>query len=727
MQSGKRTLFLILLSLFPLLISAQHPEQKNSTGQSVGLVLSGGGAKGLAHIGAIKVLEEAGIHVDYIAGTSIGSLIGALYSIGYTPEEMVRLAEDTDWEGLFSDRPSRRLLSMFEKQDHERFILSFPISDRGINLPSGVVAGQNIFNWIARQTWPVHPVEDFSKFPIPFASVATDLETGEAVTFRSGYLPDAIRASISFPTAFVPYQVEDRTLIDGGLIRNLPVEEVIEMGADYVIAVDVTSPLRSSEELNSMTSILNQAVHYRMIEKSDEQKEMADLVIRVENLDEYNFDGFDAVSELVEAGERSARTHLLELSSIASGQKDRHRHQRMPDTPVIIEEITVTGNEYVASDVILAELNGLLNRSVTAEEIERPVNRLYSSRLFLLITYRIHRLDPDQDRYRLEVRVVENNDDSFRAGARYESQTHASILLQTSFRNLLHRGSSLRLNARLGRDTEFLTDYLAYGSGRSRIGFNARFFYTREQISEFDSGQRAASLHSHLFRADLFAGTFLSRTYLLGMGVRKDFTFFTQEINNDRIPYSERDYHAVYGRFFLETIDRRSWTTRGHKLLLQATVSDGLFGSPITFNEQRFYWKAWYPLSKVFSVQHTLYLGRSEGEQLPWSYWHSPNRRDRTLGMIRFGGYRRYELSNRSIQMASVGAQYEFFRHRFIRLDLYAGNSFENWTWKPMENSYKTGFSIAAGGLTILGPVELILSGSARNPLLWELQIGYEF
>ena len=196
----------------------------------IGLVLSGGGAKGFAHIGALKVIEEAGIKIDYISGTSMGSIIGGLYASGFTAHQLDSLARAKQWEQLFTERTQRRLLTTYEKKQDEKFLLDFPISRKGIQLPQGLIAGQNVYEFLSRQLSHVRHINNFDNLPIPFRAVATDLETGEAVVLDGGHLPDAIRASISIPSVFIPYSIGDNVYIDGGLIRNLPVQEVLDMG-----------------------------------------------------------------------------------------------------------------------------------------------------------------------------------------------------------------------------------------------------------------------------------------------------------------------------------------------------------------------------------------------------------------------------------------------------------------------------------------------------------------
>ncbi|MGM0506179.1 MAG: patatin-like phospholipase family protein [Bacteroidota bacterium] len=696
---------------------------------SVGVVLSGGGAKGIAHIGALKVIEEAGIRVDYIAGTSIGSIIGALYAIGYSPDQMIEIARTTDWDELFSDRPDRQLLSMVEKEVHDRFIITLPIRERGIGFPSGLVAGQHIYGWLTRMTWPAHQVRDFDDLPIPFATVATRLETGEAVVFREGHLPDAIRASISFPTALTPHRVNGELLLDGGLARNLPVQEVLDMGADRVIAIDVSNELYPEEELRGLSDILNQSIHYRIIDKTEEQLAMADLVVDVEGVEQYGMTGFSEADEIYQLGLASTfgfTSELLDIASRQSGPSSRERwvHSRTNDPdPLRIDRIDVHGNEEVSSDVILSDIQYLEGSAVTPDQLELYIQELYSTRLFHLVTYRIER---QEDLNVLQLHVVENRDHLFRAGARYETDTQASIYLHTFFRNPIQRGSNLGLHLRLGRDTRFRADYLVYGANSS-IGLRTTLDYRREMVSYFDQGERLAQTTSHLYRAQIFAGTFLRPSVLAGIGFYRDFSGFNDTISPSLNPFSSADHHTLYGSFRIDTFNRRTWTSTGQQLLLRAKWSDSLFGSPIQLNQQTFYWSAWYAVHPQWSFNHSLLLGRTEGSHLPWSYWYSPNRLDPDLGWIRFGGFHRYEKSGPNIHLGSLALQFEPIRHRFLRAQVFAGDTPDEWDFRLDRAKVDLGFSLSAGAQTVLGPVQLILSGSRENAVLWELQVGYAF
>ena len=224
-----KRILVFLLVLF-VMLDVQGQRKK------VGLVLSGGGAKGVAHIGVLKVLEEAGIPIDYIAGTSMGSLVGALYAIGYDAHTMDSLVRRQDWTFLLSDKVYRYNLPFSEKEETEKYLVSVPIkNNREIKIPSGFISGQNIYNLFSDLTIGYHDSLDFKKLPIPFACVASNLVDGQEVIQDCGVLPLAMRASMAIPGAFAPVRKDGMVLVDGGISNNFPVDIAKAMGADIII------------------------------------------------------------------------------------------------------------------------------------------------------------------------------------------------------------------------------------------------------------------------------------------------------------------------------------------------------------------------------------------------------------------------------------------------------------------------------------------------------------
>ena len=280
-----------------LLYAQDPPEPEKEI--KVGLVLSGGGAKGFAHVAVLKKLEEAGVRVDYIAGTSMGAIIGGLYASGYNATELDSVLRVYDLNGLVSDDLPREVSSFYQKEHDGKYAISLPLVKRKIEIPSAVSTGQNAFNIFSQLTEHVHEVDDFSKLSIPFFCIATNLETGEEVVLDKGFLPEAIRASGSFPGLLTPVTVNGEVLVDGGIVDNFPVEKMKEKGVDYIIGVNVSGGLKDIENLKSLPEILMQIAGFQMYNKWEDKIEMSDLYIRPE-LDEFTTFSFDQSEEIIE-------------------------------------------------------------------------------------------------------------------------------------------------------------------------------------------------------------------------------------------------------------------------------------------------------------------------------------------------------------------------------------------------------------------------------------------
>ena len=254
----RKLIILFHLFLFSISIHSQTP----AISEKLGLVLSGGGAKGLAHIGVLKVLEEEGIEPQFITGTSMGSIIGGLYAIGYTAADLEKVAHDVPWLEYFDDEVLRNAQPIEAKEASERYQFSFAVANGKIQLPKGFIQGTKMSMLLSQLTLPAHQIDNFDDFFIPFRCVATNLLTGEGYIFDKGFLPDAMVSSACIPTVFEPRIVDNKILIDGMFVRNLPVEDCINMGATKTIAIDVGAPLSKLDELTSFVEVLGQTTSF---------------------------------------------------------------------------------------------------------------------------------------------------------------------------------------------------------------------------------------------------------------------------------------------------------------------------------------------------------------------------------------------------------------------------------------------------------------------------------
>jgi len=695
----------------------------------IGLVLSGGGAKGFAHVGALKVIEEAGIEVDYISGTSMGSIIGGLYASGFTADQLDSLARAKQWQQLFSERTQRRLLTTYEKKINEKFLLDFPISQKGIQLPQGLISGQNVYEFLSRQTSGVHHISNFDSLPIPFRAVATNLETGEAAVLDHGHLPDAIRASISIPSVFIPYQIGENVYVDGGLTRNLPVQEVLDMGANFVISVDVGEPLKDFEELESLLDILNQAVLLHANKVNKRQQKLSNIPIEppLDTLKTYELSDFDKATELVEFGEWMTRPYFDKLQSVAEQQTSTHKQsgRTKPLTEKYsISSIEINGAKNLTRDFIVTELKLNLNQPVTLGRIHTAVNRLYGTGFFETISYN---LEEKQNTYILELTITEERSNKVSAGFRFDTEREAAVIFNATLQNIFNTPSLTQANIRLGERIFTNLEYISTPGNRPRFGLKADLSYLRDDITWFENEERISSFVSHNYRADLFAGLLLNNTIEAGVGIRQDFFNMGQELNTRELPFDEENFFSIYGRFWLDTYDQLHFPTTGQSFLIEYNIAELFNSSSPDFTRQLFYGDWIFPAGNNFSFNVTTFIGRSTGSELPQPYWFNFTQVDRSLRTDRFVGYEDDEDAAKNMFMLGGGLQYQFSFNKYAILSGNIGNRFNKWTGSELTRTNLSGVGIGLGADTIIGAVKLTASVSERNDLFVRLDIGYRF
>ncbi len=377
----------------PLLISAADPEPAAPTARpKVALVLSGGGARGLAHIGVLKVLRDARVPVDLIVATSMGSIVGGAYAAGHTPEEMEALVRSADWEQMFADRAPREFLSFRRKEDDLRLIgkSELGIKRDGLVLPRGALGSQNLEEFLRRISSPASDARTLNDLPILFRAVATDLVTGEQAVLADVPLTVAMRASMSVPGAFAPTQVEGRLLGDGGLVRNLPVEVAREMGAEVIIAVNVGTPLLPREALASAFGVAQQ-----MINILTEQNVGISLglllpedILISPDLRGVTFVDFDRAPEMIARGEAAARAVAGRLAALAwapqryaAWEAARTRRSAYHDRPVA--SVRIEGAQRTNPEAARRELRDragiVVGSSVTDEQLVRGARIVHGS------------------------------------------------------------------------------------------------------------------------------------------------------------------------------------------------------------------------------------------------------------------------------------------------------------------------------------------------------------
>lgn len=710
---------LILVMVFVTNLSASS--QDVIPRKKIGLALSGGGAKGLAHIGVLKIFEEVGVPIDYITGTSMGSVVGALYAIGYRASELEKLAINTDWTDMLNDELSRRYIAMEEKIWDGRYFGSFPITKGGVQLPSGLIAGQKISNFLSRLTWSAHHINDFMQLPIPFTCVATDIITGEAVPIDSGFLPDAIRASMAIPTVFTPIMMQDRLLVDGGLVRNLPAEDAKRMGADIIIGVDVSFTLLPPENINSFLDIITQSLSFVEAQSRVKQYELCNILIQPD-ISELSMFSFNKTEELIERGEAAARKMLPRLQALIDSLdlSIENRFEFIPPSvdSIYIRDLKIRGLRDVSQRMVMAELNIISPTWISAKQLQQAIDRVYSSQFFERVAYEIIPSDKGSS---LIIRVLEKTTDTFRFGIRYDSYFKAALILNATFRNLAEHGSNLVFDVKLGEESMFDLQYFVHTGFQKRVGLHTQLNYASKTIDLYQGKLRQSSMRNNALTGEALFGTIFSTKVITGFGIRGEYTDIDPRIGPPDIPKERNRFVSMFGLIRSDSFDRSIFPSEGHSVYLRSTLADDRIASNVTFVHHYFDWQAAHPITPKISLLSRLQIGASAGSRIPLNY------RFFLGGVDSFLGLKYQERNGKHLQALQLGLQYEYMAKRYLLLRGNIGNTSNRWQNLFIRKRYNTGIGVTAGAATPIGPLEITAMGGNLRRLILYFNLGYKF
>ncbi len=447
----------LALTLVMLAIAAPAFAQQPAGRPKLGLALSGGGARGLAHVGVLKNLEALGLRPDYIAGTSMGALVGGLYAAGYTPAQIEQIVQGMDWQKAFASAPDRRLLRYDQKDESQRYLFEVAVSSGGLELPAGILSGYKITTLLSSLCLPVAHIEDFDKLPIPYRAVATDIANGETVALSHGSLAQAMRASMSIPSVFPPFEIDGRLLVDGGITQNLPVDTVRQMGAQVVIAVNVSTPLREREKLKDLIDVMDQTLSLSMIRSTMEQAQRADLLITPE-LDQFTNSDFDKAPLIFARGEEAAQRLRQEILAKARAKGLALTPVQNPGVQVVgqvrVSKVSMEGDALYHSEVMrLAPYQH--GQLVSVVELDESVQRLYGLGTFESVSYQVIPAENGLSEIRYLLKEKRLGLGLTRMGLRLGLNAQGSEDWQISFNlsrpNLIYSGSSAEMDILLGR------------------------------------------------------------------------------------------------------------------------------------------------------------------------------------------------------------------------------------------------------------------------------------
>lgn len=552
---------LLLVGLCLLLLLPEVEAQR----KKVGLVLSGGGAKGVAHIGVLQVLEKAGIPVDVIVGTSMGSIVGGLYAIGYTADQLDSLVRNQDWMFLLSDKVNRYDLSFGEKDQDAKYLFSVPF-DRGKRRPVGFVSGQNVYNLFTDLTIGYHDSLDFMKLPIPFACVAADMFQRKEIVLKDGYLVQAMRASMAIPGVFTPVKKGNQVLVDGGIMNNFPTDVARALGAEIVIGVDVQADLMTEDKLESVSGVIPQIINLLCMNKHEDNQKLADLVIRPD-MKGYSAASFSnrAIDSLLSRGKVAALhqwSEIVQLKEKIGISPEDHARNTITGDPgeIVIRNIIIRGLSSKEEGWVRRKMRMQENSVITLNDIHREIATLYGTKAFSVVNYRLLGNAP----YDLELNLKSNPMSAINIGFRFDSEDMAAILLNTTLNYRALRGSQLSLTGRLSKNPYVRLEYTLENTFLR--GFNLAYMFRYNDVDYYRKGKKMNNVTYRYHAGELGLSSLYLRNFKFQVGLRYEYFDYNSLLfsNEDEVmTVRPEGFFSYYGFALFDTYDRRFYPSRG--------------------------------------------------------------------------------------------------------------------------------------------------------------------
>lgn len=714
----------------------------------VGLVLSGGGAKGFAHIGVLKELERANVKIDYIGGTSMGAIIGGMYAAGYSADQIEAVIRDIDFLSVIQDNVPREETPYFEKVFLGKTAVTLPVKNGNIGLPLGLSKGQNVLNLLTEILSPVDETSDFSELPTPFFCIGTDIETGQEVVLEDGSLPLALRASASFPTLLNPVEVNGRLIVDGGVANNFPVDRMKEKGMDIIIGVNVQGTLLQRDELTSVASLLSQIVNFQMYRKSDEQVEKLDVHIHPD-INEYTVVSFDDKDAILKEGERTAKQFRSVFLGIAKKQgnqkivshsiKSKPRNKRF-----LIDRIILRGNKNYTQDYVLGKLRLKEGDSVSYKEISQKINALTATKSFQRVDYS---LEKSFEGRKLNITVKENDIKTFLSfGLHYDNLYKTGVLLNYNHKKMFFKNDELSFDVVVGDkiryDLEYLIDngyLLSFGVSSRYNSFNSGVLFNENNLNKINVAYRD-------FTNKFYLQTTLSKKTAFGAGIElkslkvSSDTFLT---NNEETIFDQSVYFNPYAFLHVDTHDKSALPTKGFSIstkfrwFLLSNRNEGLNDfapGSIGFNQYSqidgrlsFAKTFWDQLTFQFVSEAGFTLGEEDSEI--FDYRLGGYNQNYINNFISFYGYDISSLSDQSFLKSEFHFRYKLFeKHHFGVLANYGRIGKNVLNRGELLNEVKSGYAVGYSIETLLGPIELKYAWSPdHNDRFWLFNLGFWF
>ena len=711
---------LLVLTLLTFIASFSQEHKKPL---KVGLVLSGGGAKGFAHIGVLKVLEEAGVEISYIGGTSMGAVVGGLYASGYNAAQIDSIFKATDFDALLQDFIPRSSKNFYGKRNDELYAVSLPFDNFKLGIPTALSKGLYNYNLLTKLTHNVRDIRDFSKLPIPFLCIATDIETGQEVVLDKGYLPQAMAASSAFPSLFTPVEIDGRVLIDGGVTNNYPIDELRKRGANYIIGVDVQDELKDRNSLNDATRILVQISNLQMIQRMNEKRAETDLYIRPD-ISDYGVISFDEGKEIVRKGEEGAFAVFEKLQQLAD--KD-HPYKKPPASvkidSIYINNISVNKLDNFTRSYVLGKLNLRPCTRICYDDLKNGIDKLSATQNFSTISYSLEPTPSGGDDIKLN--LTENSVKTYlKFGAHYDGLYKTGVLANLTQKNLFVKNDVMSLDLILGDNFRYNLDYYVDNGFYFSFGFKSRYNrFNRNLETDFSDGSLLNELGLNSINIDFtdfsnqaYIQTVFIQKFLAGAGLElKNLKIKSETLQATEPVFENSSYLSLFGYLKYDSFDNRYFPKHGwyfsgdYQYYFQSSDYTGKFSRFSIVKGDAGMAQTFF---KNWALKLQSEFGFSFGEDsVSFFDFILGGYGFNTINNIRqFYGYDFLSLSGNSYLKAAATVDYEIFRKHHLNFAangaIIDDNLLKTNDWLSKNKRY-TGYAVGYGLESFIGPIEV--------------------
>ena len=733
-KSNKRSIFIIIMCL---LFASNHFIQAQPSASNkelkLGLVLSGGGAKGFAHIGVLKVFEEENIPITLITGNSIGTIVGALYSIGYSAQDIEEFTKEQDWNVLLTDGVQRRHKSRFKQEFEQKYFLKLGINkgDKKLSFPSGLIVGNNILNVFCGVTADLNDNIDFSELPIPFACVAYNLETGKEEVLNKGYLAKAMLSSMAFPGVFSPVKIEDMKLLDGGIINNFPVDVAKDMGADIIIGVDLQQKKGEGSQFESVATIFKEIVSKIEEDKHNENVELADIVINpnLEGIATFDFKD-NIIDSLIKKGEMAAREQLPKIKKLIANKniKQNNSSEKKEKKEWLITEIRIPEKYKYDNQFINSRLNIEKNKRYSTGDIEKATERVFGYSNFEMVTYK---LLPNSEGHILELVIEDRKDKRMMLGGALNTVDVAAFYANFARLNYSNFISLLTLDAKIAVNPQLRFIMETHRLSFSSVGLevNARYnklnyYHKGKRLSKIDVGSASVDLYTYQkFKEVGEFGFGLNRTYSSSDDYRHDLSeLFATNFSG----FST----SLYGYFTIDNRDDAYIPNRGVYLHSKMSVLENKGGFSNLIPILDFKLNTISPLGNRISILANLQhrsIFNANNYPLSITNYASNNLNAFTDYYFPVLGQAGIGFLEPVSSLGEIGIRFDVGNRHFITPKVQALLQFDKWSNIDM-NSLKWSAGFTYQKATRLGPIDFTLGfRETFKAINFYGGIGYQF